>query len=163
MNLKCREQYEPGSGMHRLWFSTGGSAGHSSLIGLDIFEGIFDPQGAQPRVWDVNVLKAQEVISSEQRRSEQRRREEAKEKESEGRAMARLGANRRKMAVALHNKPEGDMLTGLAAAAGLSRKRAREAIEVLIEKGVAISCKVAKGRGNRELHGFQLAHSDEAE
>ncbi|MCA8997350.1 MAG: hypothetical protein KDA80_10190, partial [Planctomycetaceae bacterium] len=67
MILNRREQYEPGSGMHRLWFSTGGSAGHSSLIGLDIFEGIFDPQGTQPRGWDVNVLKAQEVISSEQR------------------------------------------------------------------------------------------------
>ena len=26
-----------------------------------------------------------------------------------------------------------------------------------------ISCKVAKGRGNRELDGFQLAHSDENE
>ena len=45
----------------------------------------------------------------------------------------------------------------------LSRKRAKEAIEVLIEKGVAIPCKVAKGRGNRELDGFQLAHSDENE
>ncbi|MEZ6147452.1 MAG: hypothetical protein R3B91_18925 [Planctomycetaceae bacterium] len=78
----------------------------------------------------MNVLKAQEVISSEQRR-----KEEAKEKESEGRARVRLDANRRKMAVALHQKPAGDTLTGLADAAGLSRKRAKEAIEVLIEKG----------------------------
>jgi len=42
--------------MHRLWFSTGGSAGHSCLVGLDVFEGVFDP-GGKPREWNVNVVK----------------------------------------------------------------------------------------------------------
>lgn len=84
MILNRREQYEPGTGMHRLWFSTGGSAGHSSLVGLDIFEGVYDPQGTNPRVWNVNVLKPKDVIASEQNR-----KEEARERKSEERARTR--------------------------------------------------------------------------
>jgi hypothetical protein len=155
--INRREQYEPGSGMHRLWFSTGGSAGHSTLLGLDVFEGVYDPQGSQPRVWNVHVLKPKDVISAEANR-----KEEAKEQQAESRAKMRLDANRRRMAFALHQKPEGDTLTGLADLAGLSRKRAKEGIEVLIEKGVAIPCKVTKGRGRREIDGFKLASQEAA-
>lgn len=80
MLINRREPYEPNSGMHRLWFSTGGSAGHSTLVGLDIFEGVFDPTGQRPRTWDVRVLKAGDVIqASEERRAEAREeRENAK-------------------------------------------------------------------------------------
>lgn len=48
----------------------------------------------------------------------------------------------------------------LADATGLSRKRASEAIETLVEQGFTSPCKVAKGRGSRELDGFLLAHQE---
>ena len=73
--INRREAYEPGSGMHRLWLSTGGSAGHSSLVGLDIYEGVYDPYGAIPRVWEVSVLKPKDVIASEALRQEDAKEE----------------------------------------------------------------------------------------
>lgn len=114
MLINRREAYEAGSGMHRLWFSTGGSAGHSSLVGLDVFEGIYDPQRAQSRVWNVSVLKPKDVIAAEQNR-----KEEAKERNAEDRSKARQERGRRRMAFALGHCPDGDTLTGLADRAGL--------------------------------------------
>ena len=152
--INRREAYEPGSGMHRLWLSTGGSAGHSSLVGLDVYEGVYDPYGAIPRVWEVSVLKPKDVIASEALRQE-----DAKEEQAETRAKARQEASLRKLEEALAQRPEGDTLSGLADLAGMSRKRAKESIEAFIEKRVAIPCKVVKDRDNREVYGFQLGHS----
>ncbi len=55
-----REAYEIGSGMHRLWFSFGGSAGHSGLYAIDINEGT--GTAADSRTWEVTVRPASEAI-----------------------------------------------------------------------------------------------------
>ena len=55
--LGRREKYAPGTGLHRLWFNAGGSAGHSTLLGLNIDEGA--QLGA--RKWQVQVLSADEA------------------------------------------------------------------------------------------------------
>ena len=54
-----REKYEPGTGKHALWFNIGGSAGHSSLWGVNINEGIY--RGPGTREWDVELLTAEEA------------------------------------------------------------------------------------------------------
>jgi hypothetical protein len=153
--INRREAYEPGSGMHRLWLSTGGSAGHSSLVGLDVYEGVFDPYGAIPRVWEVSVLKPKDVIASEALRQE-----DAKEEQAETRAKARQEASLRKLEEALAKRPEGDTLSGLADLAGMSRKRAREGLDELLERGKVTPCTVIKGSGNRENEGYRLANTN---
>jgi putative DNA primase/helicase len=54
-----REKYEPGTGEHALWINIGGSAGHSSLWGLNISEGVF--RGPGTRSWEVGLLTAEEA------------------------------------------------------------------------------------------------------
>ena len=63
-----REKYEPGSGLHRLWLNCGGSAGHSSLHGLDIDEGVYSPD--RERWWNVSVFNAEEVRGDAENRIE---------------------------------------------------------------------------------------------
>lgn len=155
MLINRREQYEPGTGQYRLWFSTGGSAGHSCLVGLDVFEGEFNPHTGQPRVWEVNVVKPKEVISEEADR-----REEAKERKADIRTKARIARSRKKMLAAMKKHPTGETLTALADQSGLPRNRAKEAIEILIESGDAETCKVIKGRNKREIDGYKLASND---
>ncbi len=57
--LSRREDYEPGSGDHRLWFTYGGSAGHSGLWAVDISEGIAD--ASEGRSYSVTVNEAREA------------------------------------------------------------------------------------------------------
>lgn len=66
--LSRRERYEPGSGLHRLWLSVGGSAGHSALWGVDIAEGVYD--GVSERYWHVDVMKAEDVQEDHEKRKE---------------------------------------------------------------------------------------------
>jgi hypothetical protein len=54
-----RERYEPGTGLHRLWLTAGGSAGHSGLWGLDVDEGPYTP--GEPRRWEVTVRDSLEL------------------------------------------------------------------------------------------------------
>lgn len=55
--LSRRERYVPGSGRHLLWFSCGGSAGHSGEWCLDIDEG-----QAGNRIWDVRLSTAASAV-----------------------------------------------------------------------------------------------------
>jgi hypothetical protein len=70
--LNRREPYEPGSGLHHLHLSVGGSAGHGGYWGLDVDEGTYHP--GVDRLWNVSVLAADEVrTSNRDQRQEQRK------------------------------------------------------------------------------------------
>lgn len=101
------------------------------------------------------MVKPKEVISAEADR-----REEAKERKAEIRVKVRIARSRKKMLVAMKKHLSGESLTALADQSGLSRNRAKEAIEVLVESDEAEICKVIKGRNKRELDGYKLANSD---
>jgi hypothetical protein len=155
MLINRREPYEPGSGMHRLWFSTGGSAGHSTQIGLNIFEGVFDPTGQTPRKWDVSIVKTRDVV----RESEQRRAE-AKEERETIKAQERLKRITERIMGFLRDRPAGDTVTAITNATGLSRERGRTALAALADSDAIVACKLFKGNNKRELDGYKIPHDD---
>lgn len=74
-----RTPYVPGTGKHELWFSYGGSAGHSGYWGLDISEGVkSDPDG---RHWDVEIKPAEDCRSEARSRSQQRKSDEQQQQQ----------------------------------------------------------------------------------
>lgn len=74
--INRRGPYEHGSGVHKLWLSVGGSAGHSGLWGVDVDEGV----GHGNRHWSVGILTADEVRGIEVDHHEERRQAKAAEK-----------------------------------------------------------------------------------
>ena len=156
--INRREPYEPGSGMHRLWFSTGGSAGHSTQIGLNIFEGVFDPSGQTPRNWDVSIVKTRDVI----RKSEQRRAV-VKEEREKIKVQERLKRDMERIKAFLQDRPAGDTVTAITNAAGLSRERGHAAIAALADINAIEECKLIKGNNRRELDGYKIPQNDQVD
>lgn len=70
--LARRTPYQPGTGLHELWASFGGSAGHNSLHAVDVDEGV--RTATEPRRWGVLIQSPDAV-----RREDEHRREHVKE------------------------------------------------------------------------------------
>lgn len=66
--LGRREEYVPGTGEHRLWLNVGGSAGHSSLWGVDVAEGVLSKR--TPRHWEAKVMLPHEAKQAAQQSEE---------------------------------------------------------------------------------------------
>ena len=74
-----REKFKPGSGIHRLWLTVGGSAGHSGDWALDVDEGIMDV-AFQGRRWGVTIRSASDVRTEVKERSQSAKAERDTEK-----------------------------------------------------------------------------------
>ncbi len=124
-----REDYEAGSGEHKLWLSVGGSAGHGGLYALDINEG---PSGAD-RHWNV------ELSTPDAARREKK-----------------AGSIRDRFLDAAREFPNGETKTVLFQAAKVRwDDHAQVVFDSLVNEGDMVPCEVRKGRVN--YAGFRLA------
>ncbi|MEX2119579.1 MAG: crosslink repair DNA glycosylase YcaQ family protein [Pirellulales bacterium] len=132
MVLTRREQYEPGTGFHRLWLSVGGSAGHSSLWGVDVNEGPYS--SLAPRTWEVEVKTADEVrgTASEQAQAVKAQREEQQLKQDQAAVVKVL------MSVGPATK------TDLKARAGINTARLNAALAGMLDDGDLTECRIKK-------------------
>lgn len=135
--LQRRSAYQ-GDGVHHLWMRCGGSAGHSSLWGVTIDEGLIDPDTFSGRKWDVSVCPAADARAEAERDKANRR---AAEKEK------RAAENRQRLLEVLRQYPEGETGKVLREEAGLSGATFASTMACLLQEGLATRCEVTKPRG----------------
>lgn len=143
--LSRRERYEPGSGLHRLWLSAGGSAGHSGLYGLDIDEGAFD--ASRQRTWKVDVLPPDEA------RNTAAQRKDRDKQESIGR---RLENDRQRLVEAMRKYPAGETKTVLKDRSGLNTERFSAALASLLTDNTVEKCDLFKSNHKSAITGYRL-------
>jgi hypothetical protein len=141
--LQRRSPYQ-GDGIHSLWMRCGGSAGHSSLWGVTVDEGIINPETFGGRKWDVTISPAADARAESQRDREQRKAVEQERRE---------GKHRDELLKVLRAAPDGDTGKALRERAGLNSANFNKAISVLLQEGRAAQCKITKNR--REEDGFR--------
>jgi hypothetical protein len=127
--LARRERYEPGSGEHRLWLSSGGSAGHSNLWALDVSEGA----AGEPRRWEVSISTPGEARDSK-----------------------RIDTKRQRLISAAREFPAGTTKSDLVAQSNLRNDAAINAVlAALVSDGIFETCKVSKN--GTAFDGYRLA------
>jgi len=122
--LGRRERYEEGSGEHRLWLSTGGSAGHSGLWALDINEDT--PEHIRGRQWELTMQRPTDA------------REEARERldaDREAAKSARLEKDKDRILRAAAKYPLGETKQTLRDVAGMSGARFSAALALALQLG----------------------------
>jgi replicative DNA helicase len=132
--LQRRTPYQA-DGVHSLWMRCGGSAGHSSLWGVTIEEGLIDPETFEGRTWNVTVSPAAEARQDAQREQEHRKALEMERREDE---------QRRRLLTVLRQTPDGDTERALCKAAGMKADTFGRAIFTLRQEGRAECCKITK-------------------
>ncbi len=116
--LGRREEYELGTGQHKLWLSIGGSAGHSALWGLDVDEG---PAGS-PRTWKVDLIAP-----------------------AQARADKKGASIRQRLLDAAREFPNGETKTGILDTARLKSDHAtRTVFDALVSEGILVASTVTK-------------------
>jgi hypothetical protein len=132
--LQRRVAYQ-NDGNHALWMRCGGSAGHSSLWGLNIDEGTIDPDTGDGRRWEVTVTSGPEARKEAQQEKANRKAAEQEQRE---------GEQRERLLTVLKALPGGDTERALSRAARLNPTSFGKAIFALMQEGRATTCQVVK-------------------
>jgi len=141
--LQRRVPYQA-DGVHSLWMRCGGSAGHASLWGVHIDEGLIDPDTFRGRKWEVTVSPVADARAETERNKQNRKAAELEKREAD---------QRERLLSVLARCPEGDTARGLREASGLNCKAFGTAISALLQEGRAIRVKTTKNR--REEDGYR--------
>lgn len=144
--INRREKYEPGTGMHKLWLSVGGSTGHSGLWGVDVFEGVYDGPGS--RVWDVQVTRPLDIRKLEADAKSERK--QAKEEE-------KLTSAKTVILRAMAKYPDGETANVIRDTAGVSGEAAKKALASLLQSGEVVPCDVVKRSRKTPYEGYRIA------
>ncbi len=144
MLINRREKYVPGSGLHRLWLSVGGSIGHGGVWGLNVNEGKYTGPGS--RIWSVEVLKADDV-RGEVAEVEARAKQEKQD--------ARIEEAKKSLSRAMAKYPNGETVKVLREAAGLSGAVVTQALAALIHSGDALPCEITKPNRRAPYEGYK--------
>ena len=150
-----REPYDPErGGSHKLWFSVGGSAGHSGCWGLDIEEGKRGDVGG--RRWELTVASAAKVRAEAIDQAESRKDERQERKQTRKEAN-----NRRKVLEALESFPDAETKSVIAAKAGVGNVVGGLVLATLREEGVAEVVEILKNK--RKEEGWRLTEAGRTE
>ena len=132
--LSRRKDYLDGSGLHELWMRSGGSAGHSSLWGIDVDEGSSNAGIAGER-WEVTAR----TFSQIKQEKESEKSEEQKDKTNP--VVSRVVDY-------LEKNPGGDTKTGIREALKLNNSNTTNAINMALAKEFIVAGQVVKGNGS---------------
>jgi hypothetical protein len=124
-----REDYVPGSGQHKLWLNTGGSAGHSALWAVDVEEGV----SGMPRHWKVMLSTPHDARVEKKARS-----------------------IRQRLCDAASQFPKGQTKTAILETAKLkSNEATRHVFDAMVGEQSLIACQVPKN--GTEYPGYRLS------
>jgi hypothetical protein len=132
-----RTKYEPGTGHHELWLSSGGRAGHSGRWALTVEEGAYDPNDATARQWAVSVTAATEARAEAEREKENRKALDQERRD---------GEHREKLLAVLRDLPSGETERALRPLCRLNPDKLGRALHTLRQEGRVEPCQVTKGK-----------------
>jgi hypothetical protein len=122
-------------GNHQLWCRLGGSAGHAGLYGVNVDEGILNPETFTGRYWDVSVETVTDVREHTRRDKEDRKAKMLETRHDE---------HRQRLLKVLKRLPEGETVRQLRLLTGLNAENFARAIDYLFQEGRAEQCQVRK-------------------